>query len=105
MALLHASGRYPQNIDAGLPVLGPVISQARHGIHPGQPDSRWLVITQLVGCCSKSFVQRPGALLRQCATGDAPGRPETESSHNHCAAEANKTHNASDERRLYLACL
>ena len=27
-----------QHIDAGLPVLGPVISQARHGIHPGQPD-------------------------------------------------------------------
>jgi hypothetical protein len=33
-----------ENIDAGLPVLFPVFSQARHGIHPRQPDSRWLII-------------------------------------------------------------
>ena len=33
-----------QHIDAGLPVLGPVIRQARHGVHPGQPDRRRLII-------------------------------------------------------------
>ena len=53
-----------QHIDAGLPVFLPVISQARHGVHPSQPDS-WLVAAQLVGGCGESFVQCPGALLRK----------------------------------------
>ena len=54
-----------QHIDAGLPVLGPVISQARHGIHPGQPDRRRLIITQLPGRRGEPFIQGPGALLRE----------------------------------------
>jgi hypothetical protein len=35
-----------QNIDAGLPVLLPVICQPGHGVHAGQPY-RWLVIAEL----------------------------------------------------------
>ena len=54
-----------QHIDAGLPVLGPVIRQARHGIHPGQPDRRRLIIAQLPGRRGEPLVQRPGALLRK----------------------------------------
>ena len=54
-----------QHIDAGLPVLRPVIRQARHGIHPGQPDRRRLITAQLVGRRGEPFVQRPGALLRE----------------------------------------
>ena len=54
-----------QHIDAGLSVLGPVIRQARHGIHPGQPDSRWLITAQLPGRRGEPFVQGPGALLRE----------------------------------------
>ena len=53
-----------QHIDAGLPVLLPVISQARHGVHPGQPDS-WLVTAQLLSRRGEPFVQGPGALLRE----------------------------------------
>jgi len=33
-----------QHVDAGLPVLLPVIGQTCHGVHPGQPDSGRLVI-------------------------------------------------------------
>ena len=54
-----------QHIDARLPVLGPVISQARHGIHPGQPDSRRLIIAQLLSRRSEPFVQGTSALLRE----------------------------------------
>jgi hypothetical protein len=32
-----------QDINTGLPVRRPVIGEARHGIHPGQPDRRRLV--------------------------------------------------------------
>ena len=53
-----------QHIDAGLPVFLPVISQARHGVHPGQPDG-WLVTAQLLSCRGEPFVQGPGALLRE----------------------------------------
>ena len=54
-----------QHVDAGLPVLGPVISQARHGIHPGQPDRRRLITAQLPGRRGEPLVQGPGALLRE----------------------------------------
>ena len=54
-----------QHIDAGLPVLLPVISQARHGIHPGQPDRRRLITPQLPGRRGEPLIQRPGALLRK----------------------------------------
>ena len=54
-----------QHIDAGLPVPGPVIRQARHGIHPGQPDRRRLIIAQLPGRRGEPLVQRPGALFRE----------------------------------------
>jgi len=54
-----------QHIDTGLPVLLPVISQTRHGVHPGQPDGRGLIAAQLPGRRGKAFVQRPGALLSQ----------------------------------------
>ena len=54
-----------QHVDAGLPVLLPVIRQARHGIHPGQPDSRRLITAQLPGRRGEPLVQRPGALLRE----------------------------------------
>ena len=49
-----------QHIDAGLPVFAPVISQARHGIHPGQPDSCWLVTAQLPGCRGEPLIQGSG---------------------------------------------
>ena len=52
-----------QHINAGLPVLGPVIRQARHGIHPGQPDRRRLITAQLPGRRGEPLVQGPGALL------------------------------------------
>ena len=54
-----------QHIDAGLPVLRPVIGQARHGVHPGQPDGRRLITAQLLGRRGEPLVQRPGALLRE----------------------------------------
>jgi hypothetical protein len=54
-----------QHINAGLPILRPVIGQDRHGVHPGQLDSRRLVTAQLAGRRGEPFVQRPGALLRE----------------------------------------
>jgi hypothetical protein len=54
-----------ENIDAGLPVLRPVFSQARHGIHPGQPDFRRLITAQLPGRRGEPLVQGPGVLLRE----------------------------------------
>jgi hypothetical protein len=33
-----------QHVDAGLPVLLPVIGQDRHGVHAGQPDG-WRLVT------------------------------------------------------------
>ena len=55
-----------ENIDAGLPVLRPVIGQPRHSVNPGQPDSRWLITAQPVGSRSEPFVQRSIALLCEC---------------------------------------
>lgn len=54
-----------QHVNAGLPVLFPVIRQARHGIDPGQPDFRRLVTTELPGGRGEPLVQRPGPLLRE----------------------------------------
>src|SRR5215472_2902134 len=51
-----------QHVDAGLPVFLPVIGQARQGIHPSQPDGRWLITTQFVGSRGEPFIQRPSAL-------------------------------------------
>jgi hypothetical protein len=44
-------------------VVLPVISQARHRIHRGQPDRWWLIATQLLGDRVESFVQGSSALL------------------------------------------
>ena len=52
-----------QHVNTHLPVILPVISQARHRIHPGHPDGRWLLATQLLGNRVESFVQGPSALL------------------------------------------
>jgi hypothetical protein len=44
-------------------VILPVISQARHRIHPSQPDGWWPLATQLPGDRVESFVQGSSALL------------------------------------------
>ena len=54
-----------QDVNAGLPVLFPVIRQARHGVNPGQTDFRRLVTAQLPGRRSEPLVQCPGLLLRE----------------------------------------
>ena len=54
-----------QHIDAGLPVLGPVIRQARHDMHPGESDRGRLITAQLPGRRGEPLVQGPGALLRE----------------------------------------
>jgi hypothetical protein len=53
-----------QYVDAGLPVFLPVIRQARHGVHAGQPDG-WLVAAELIGSRGETLIQRPGPLLGQ----------------------------------------
>jgi len=58
-----------QHIDAGLPVLLPVIGQPRHGVHAGQPD-RWLDIAEL-GCDrGEPFVEDPGPVMSGVGLGD-----------------------------------
>jgi hypothetical protein len=52
-----------QHINAGLPVLRPVIRQARQRIYPGQPDFRRLITAQLPGCRGEPFVEGPVPLL------------------------------------------
>jgi len=50
-----------QHLDTHLPVVLPVISQARHRIHPGQPDRWWLIAAQFLGDRVESFVQDSSA--------------------------------------------
>ena len=58
-----------QHIDAGLPVVLPVISQARHGVHAGQPD-RWLGIAEL-GCDrGEPLVEDPRPVMDGVGLGD-----------------------------------
>jgi hypothetical protein len=52
-----------QDINAGLPVLCPVVSQAGHGVHPSQPDLGRFVAAELLGGRGESFIEGPGALL------------------------------------------
>ena len=52
-----------QHVNTHLPVVLPVISQARHRIDRGQPDGWWLIATQLLGDRVESFVQGSSALL------------------------------------------
>jgi hypothetical protein len=51
-----------EDIDAGLTVFPPVVSQARHGVHPRQADSG-LIVAQLLGRRGEPLVQGPGALF------------------------------------------
>ena len=46
-------------------MIGPVISQPRHRIHPSKLDCRRLVIAQLLSRRGKPLVERPDVLLRQ----------------------------------------
>jgi hypothetical protein len=89
-----------QNFNADLPTLRPVVRQPRHGVHPSQPDGRWLVTTQLVRSRGEPFVQRSSALLGQRATSNAPGRPEADKRHQDSAAKTDEAHHGGDERGL-----
>src|SRR5262249_6161121 len=51
-----------EHINAGLPVLRPVVSQAGHRVHPGQPNC-CLVVTDLRGSRGETLVQGPVALF------------------------------------------
>ena len=58
-----------EDIDAGLPVLLPVISQPRHGMHTCQPH-RWLVIAEL-GCDRReALVEDPGPVMNGVGLGN-----------------------------------
>ena len=53
-----------QNIDAGLPVLLPVISQPGHGVHPGQAHRR-LAVAELGGDRREPLIQQPRPVMRR----------------------------------------
>ena len=58
-----------QHVDAGLPVLLPVIGEPRHGVHAGQPD-RWLGVAEL-GCDrGEPLVEDPGPVMSGVGLGD-----------------------------------
>ena len=58
-----------QNVDAGLPVLLPVIGQPGHGVHAGQAY-RWLGIAEL-GCDrGEPLVEDPGPVMNGVGLGD-----------------------------------
>jgi hypothetical protein len=52
-----------QNVDASLPVLLPVVGQARHGMHPGQADCG-LVIAELRCDRREPLIERPRPVVR-----------------------------------------
>ena len=50
-----------QDVDAGLPVLLSVVGQARHGVHPRQPDLRRSVAPEPVGRRGEPLTEGSGA--------------------------------------------
>jgi hypothetical protein len=88
-----------QHIDAGLPVLGPVVRQARHGIHPGQPDRRRLITAELPGRCGEPLVQRPGALLLERPGQLLTGGVATRNLHRYRSGQGEKADAGCDDRR------
>ena len=58
-----------QHVDAGLPVRPPVIGQARHGMHPGQPHGG-LGVAELRGDRGEPLVEHPRAVMHGVGFGD-----------------------------------